>query len=123
MKRVSIKSLHRGISESQIENDILTMLSRAKGGFFWKNTSGGFFDGKRMRRHASPFAIKGTSDILGVYQGRLVVLEVKSLKGKATKEQLIFIEKVKSVGGVGSVVNSVESVRACFLEWFDVCLG
>lgn len=98
------------------------MLSRAKGGFFWKNTSGGFFDGKKMRRHSSPFAIKGTSDILGVYQGRFICFEVKSLTGKPTKEQLAFIKKVETFGGLGSVVNSAEKVRECFLTWFDVFL-
>lgn len=107
-------------SESQIENEILVYLARIKGGFFWKNTSGGFFDGKAFRRHASPFAIRGTSDILGIYAGRFVCFEVKSAKGRPSVEQLLFIQKVQSVGGVGAVVNSVEKVRECFLEWFDV---
>ena len=107
-------------SESQVENDILVFLSKIKNGYFWKNTTGGFFDGTRFRRHSSPFAINGTSDILGVYDGRFVAFEVKALGGKATKEQLAFIEKIRSRGGVGSVVNSVQTVRQCFLEWFDV---
>lgn len=118
-----ISSKSNTLTEAQIENDILNFLSKVKGGFFWKNTSGGFYDGNRFRKHASPFAINGTSDILGIYAGRFVCFEVKARGGKASKEQLAFIERVQSRGGVGSVVNSVEKVRQCFLEWFDVCLG
>lgn len=80
-------------------------------GFFWKNASGGFFDGNTFRKHTSPFAINGTSDILGILQGgRFVALEVKD-KGKASKAQLVFIKKVKELGGVGGVVRSVCQVQ------------
>jgi penicillin-binding protein-related factor A (putative recombinase) len=108
--------------ESVIENEILHFLLKVRGGFFWKNTTSGFFDGKRFRKHASPFAINGTSDILGVYDGRLVAFEVKSQKGKLTKDQIAFLKKIEASGGVGAVVNSVEKVRECFLKWFDVFL-
>lgn len=109
-------------SEAEIENEILVFLSKIKGGYFWKNTSGGFFDGAAFRRHSSPFAIRGTSDIIGLFAGRFVALEVKDAKGKATKEQLAFIEKVRSRGGVGAVVRSIADTRAFFLESFDVFL-
>lgn len=114
-------------SESIVENEILSMLAKSKRGYFWKNTSSGFFDGKSFRRHASPFAINGTLDILGVFDGRFVALEVKKFDGKpaikkASQAQLAFIENIRSRGGVGSVVDSAESVRECFLKWFDVCL-
>jgi len=94
-------------AESKIESAILEYLVWLNIGFFWKNTSGGFYDGTRFRKHVSPFAIKGTSDILGViYGGRLVALEVKSKTGKSTPEQEAFIKKVRSLGAVGGVVRS-----------------
>lgn len=107
-------------TESQVENDILMFLSRIKGGYFWKNTSGGFFDGTSFRRQSSPFAIRGTSDILGVFEGRFVCFEVKAKGGKASSHQLAFIKKIQSAGGLGSVVDSVEKVQQCFSEWFGV---
>lgn len=80
-------------------------------GFFWKNTSGGFFDGKSFRRHASPYAIRGTSDILGILNGgRFVALEVKDKSG-ITEEQAVFIRKVVELGGVGACVRSLDDVR------------
>lgn len=92
------------------------MLAKSKTGFYWKNTSGGFHDGRTFRRHTSPFAIKGTSDILGVTcDGRFVALEVKD-KGKATDEQLAFIQKVKEMGGVGGVVRSCDQARKVLEE-------
>lgn len=85
-------------------------------GFFWKNTSGGFHDGTRFRKHSSIFAINGTSDILGIISGgRFVALEVKD-KGKASKEQLVFIQKVKEMGGIGAVVRSVHQARQALEE-------
>ena len=94
-----------------IENKILQYLAKLNIGFFWKNASGGFFDGTTFRKHASPFAINGTSDILGVLKsGRFVALEVKD-KGKLSKAQEAFIQKVMSCGGLASVVHSVDDVR------------
>lgn len=98
--------------EYLVEHEILTWLASLGIGFFWKNTSGGFFDGTKWRKHASPFAINGTSDILGVLLGggRLCAFEVKD-EGNATPEQLAFIRKVRECGGVGGVVRSVDQVR------------
>lgn len=88
----------------------------SKLGFFWKNTSSGWNDGKTFRKHSSPFAINGTSDILGILNsGRMVALEVKD-KAKPTPEQLAFIQKVKECGGVGGVVHSVEEAQQVLQE-------
>ena len=52
---------------------------------------------------------KGSSDLIGwTKEGRFLAVEVKSARGKATKEQLSFIEQVNSMGGLGFVAKSVE---------------
>jgi hypothetical protein len=103
--------------EYLVEHLILTYLSELDIGFFWKNTSSGFFDGQRFRKHKSPFAINGTSDILGILNGgRLIALEVKD-KGEATDEQKAFIKKVQALGGLGAVVRSVDQTRQVLQEW------
>lgn len=81
-------------------------------GLFWKNVSGGFFDGKQFRKQKSPFAINGTSDILGVVSGRFVAIEVKVAGGKPRLEQEAFIKKVLELGGVAFVARSVEEVKS-----------
>ena len=106
-----------GRSEAQIEHQILTFLSNMRCGFWWKNTSAGFFDGRRFRKHTSPFAINGTSDIFGVVDGRLICFEVKTQRGRPTPEQIAFIKKVQAHGALGAVVRSVEEVRRALVEW------
>lgn len=104
--------------EYVIETRILEWLAQSGAGFFWKNNSTGFFDGKRFRKHTSPFAINGTSDILGIASGgRFVALEVKNEIGQPSKEQLVFIQKVKACGGFAALVRSVDQTRELFLEW------
>ena len=107
----------RKSQEYLVEHKILTYLSSLGIGFFWKNTSSGFFDGEKFRKHNSPFAINGTSDILGVLKGgRFVALEVKD-KGTATNEQRAFISKVQALGGLGAVVRSVDQVESELRCW------
>ena len=103
-------------SEAKIELEILKYLSKA-GFFFWKNPSSGYFDGKRWRKHANPFAINGVCDILGVVGGRLVALEVKDFDGKTSQEQDAFIRKVQDCGALAAVVRSVVEVQQQFQAW------
>ena len=96
---------------------------RVRDGYFWKNPSAGFYDGNRFRKHTSPFARNGVSDILGVYRGQFVALEVKRPGvGRLSEKQKFFIDKIKLHEGRAAVVDSVERVKECFLEWFDVSL-
>jgi len=104
-------------SEYIIETKILDWLAGLGIGFFWKNTSGGFHDGKKWRVHQSPFAIRGTSDILGIVSGRMVALEVKTDVGRPSSEQAAFIQKVRVCGGLAAVVRSLDETKAQFLEW------
>jgi hypothetical protein len=94
------------LKESTLETQILIYLSRLKVGFFWKNISTGFFDGSRWRKQASPFAINGTPDIIGIINGRFVGIEVKTIKGRLTEAQELFARKAQEVGGVCFVARS-----------------
>ena len=58
----------------------------------------------------------GSSDLIGwTATGRFLAVEVKSAKGKATPEQLAFIEAVRAAGGVAGVVRSVDDLRELLL--------
>lgn len=80
----------------------------------------GFF----FRAGAGPYSRSGVSDILGVYQGHFVAIEVKTpeaYRGKlngATANQVRFHESVIKEGGFARVVDSVEAALA-FLEEVD----
>lgn len=105
------------LSEYTIETRILEWLAGLGIGFFWKNTSGGFHDGKRWRVHQSPFAIRGTSDVLGIVAGRLVALEVKTDVGRVDPAQIAFLNKVRACGGLAAVVRSLDDTKAAFQSW------
>ncbi len=99
--------------EKLIENQILHYLFR-RGIFAWKNQSVGVFDPvKRIyRKSNNPFHIKGVSDILGILNdGRLLAIEVKTEKGRASPEQQLFIQKIKDRGGIAFVARSVYDVE------------
>lgn len=53
---------------------------------------------------------KGISDLIACKNGKFYAFEVKNEKGKLTEHQKLFLEQVKSVGGIAGVVRSVEDV-------------
>lgn len=106
---------NKTIPESTIESEILWRLYKL-GIFCWKNTSGGFYDGKRMRRHVNPFAILGTSDILAIIKGIFIAIEVKSAKGKPTPDQVKFIDNINKNGGIAFIARSWECVEKKLYE-------
>ncbi len=101
------------LKEKDIENQILAWLW-SKRIFAWKNQSVGVFDRKRnvYRKSTNPFHIKGASDILGVYNGRFLAIEVKSDSGKLSDNQKEFLERINSYGGIAFVARSVEDVES-----------
>lgn len=114
------------ITEKQMENTILTYL-RNKGIFAWKNQSTGTYDPTRkvFRKSKNPHHINGVSDILGVFEGRFLAIEVKKpyiskktmgIKSKtqdeleklASDDQVLFINTVKARDGVAFYADSID---------------
>lgn len=99
--------------ERIIESEILYFLRKSKI-FSWKNVTGGYFDPVRkiFRKQTSPYAINGTSDILGVLpDGKFLAIEVKSKTGRPSPEQVLFIDNVTKNGGIAFIARSVEDVK------------
>lgn len=95
------------MSERQIETEILIRLNELPNTYAWKNHSMGVYDPMRKTfRRLSGFAIRGVSDILGIHNGRMVCLEVKSAKGRLRPEQKEFLDRMISLGAVCGVVRS-----------------
>ena len=53
---------------------------------------------------------KGIADILGVYKGRFLAIEVKRPGLKPTADQQAFIDNVNEAGGIGFVAWFPEDV-------------
>lgn len=96
--------------EQDIQNAILDYLN-LKGIFAWQNKTQGTYDPVRKRFRSNPRMKKGVSDILGIFKGKPLAIEVKTEKGKATEEQKIFLQRFQAEGGVAGVVRSIEDVE------------
>lgn len=99
------------MAEKDIENAILAYLHYNKV-FAWKNQSTGIYDPrlKTFRRINNPFHIKGVPDILGIFKGRPLAIEVKSKGNYPSPEQKAFMERFRANGGVCFIARSVDDV-------------
>lgn len=104
--------------EKQIELEILTWLNFQPGCFAWKNKSMGTFNAKRgvYLKSTHRFSEKGTSDILGIYRGHMLCIEVKSAKGRLMPHQAEFLERMDRLGAIAFVARSVDDVKAMLIE-------
>jgi penicillin-binding protein-related factor A (putative recombinase) len=101
--------------EKEIETSILQYLSILPECFAFKNQSIAVFDPtkKTFRKAKSKFLINGTSDILGVFRGKFLAIEVKRPSNKVrSADQDNFIENIKIHGGVAFYATSIEDVKA-----------
>ena len=53
---------------------------------------------------------KGVADIIGVWNGRFLAIEVKHPEGRLTEDQERFLGKVRAHGGIGLIARSVDDV-------------
>ncbi|HNR14835.1 MAG TPA: VRR-NUC domain-containing protein [Thermodesulfobacteriota bacterium] len=54
--------------------------------------------------------MKGVADIIGIYRGRFLAIEVKKPGEKPTRDQEIFLTRVNHEGGFAFVAHSVDDV-------------
>lgn len=111
VKKNDLTARQRGEAESQIQSRILERLGMVKDGFFWRENSGvstetDKYGKKRMWRAG----IKGICDIVGVYKGKFVGIEVKAKGKKASLDQQIFMNRVRECGGVAFVCDDDKEV-------------
>jgi hypothetical protein len=84
------------LKESEITASIRAFLKTMKI-FHWKNFGG-------------PMGTPGVPDILGIYGGRFMGIEVKTFNGKLSDEQRAFIDRINAEGGIGFVARSIDDV-------------
>jgi penicillin-binding protein-related factor A (putative recombinase) len=70
------------MTEKQIESQILEWLNLQPGVFAFKVNTTGLWDAKRkiFRTIKNPYIHKGTSDIIGIKNGKFFAIEVKTIK-------------------------------------------
>jgi len=110
--------------EVDIQKSILDFLSHVKHCFVWRNNNVGIYDAKRKvyRLNRSQYTPNGISDILGIYRGKFLAIEVKRPKGKPTKSQSVFMDNIIKCGGIAFVATSIPDVKSMLFEidrWLD----
>lgn len=63
-----------------------------------------------FKHWGGPMGEKGIPDIIGIYQGKPLFLEIKTATGKVSPDQEIFLKNVNAAGGIGAVVRSIDDV-------------
>ena len=99
--------------EKDIERQILDFLVSCSIFVFKVNTVGVWDPVKSIYRlPKSQHIIRGIADIIGIYQGKFLAIEVKTPKRKKllSEEQKLFLDTVKSQGGIALVATCVEDV-------------
>ena len=113
------------MTEAELQREIMKAVTEAGGRVFRNQVGQGWYgrvsheDGSHIHPCriiiVDPRAIHsglctGSSDLIGWYHGRFLAIEVKSAKGRATQEQVNFIEAVNRDGGIGVIARSVQDV-------------
>lgn len=76
----------------------------------WRNNVGQMID-KDGRRVVFGVGGKGAADLLGMFNGRFVAVEIKTPIGRQSPEQKLFQQLVEKRGGVYVLLRSVEEAR------------
>ena len=138
---MAARTKRREPTEAEIQKAILQYLATRKNLVFWRQNSGSFVApviraiaavldkfGLGRKKIAIMAAVKkaaghykcasetGIPDITAIYRGVYVGLEVKTKKGKLTKDQKVMHERMKKNGIIVRVVRSVDDVKSALDE-------
>ena len=104
--------------EKHIEQQILIWLNMQQNCKAWKNKSTGTYDPKKkcFRRPTSRFTQKGSSDIIGIFRGKMLCIEVKRPNGKLTEDQKTFLSEMSELGAICLVARSLDDVVLLLAE-------
>lgn len=97
--------------EKDIQYSVCDYLAK-KRYFFWRQNTAGIYDAKGgFYRRASKWALDGVPDIIVIFQGRFIGLEVKRPTTKQEESQKNFEREVKLAGGEYYIIRSIEDLQ------------
>ena len=106
-----------GVREIHIENSILDYLM-IRQIFCWKARTVGTWDvNKSVFRRRSKRYMVGVADIVGIYKGVPLAIEVKTGNGYLRPDQKAFITRFIEEGGLAFVARGPEDVEARLAEF------
>lgn len=63
------------------------------------------------KNHGNQYSVIGLPDIMCVYKGKIICIEVKIQGNKPTKLQEVTLQKLKEAGAIVGVAYSVQDVK------------
>ena len=96
---------------SDLTNQIINEIY-STGGYAWRSSSTGIHDASKGIHRTAPK--KGVSDVLGIYRGVLLAIEVKIGSDRMSPEQSGFHNNIQHHGGCPFVARDFPS----FQEWW-----
>ena len=92
-------------TEHEIQSNILDRLNFLKNAFFWRENSGAFALEHNGKKRFFRAGVVGIADIMGVWEGVPVAIEVKREKTKKNVSlvQKAFLQRFRDCGGIGIV--------------------
>ncbi len=103
--------------ETKIQRAIMCAISES-GHTVFRNETGNFWTGRVIHKEGNTTTLanaqmipcglcKGSSDLIGLTsQGIFFAIEVKTPKGRTSKEQDAFIKRIQEQGGIAGVARS-----------------
>ncbi len=91
---------------TDLVNTTLIMLHKLLDGRYWKNNTGGL----RTPTTFIKYGLLGSTDILGICNGRMVCIEIKTGTGRLSEDQKMFKSMILDNGGIHATIRSVEDV-------------
>jgi hypothetical protein len=99
------------VRESALQREIRLHLGQKPDLVLWRNNVGRVFD-ERSQNWIQYGLCPGSADLIGILAGRFFALEIKTKKGRSSKEQTLFRELVNSAGGYCGEARSVDEAEA-----------
>lgn len=112
------KPIRKGKLEGEILREICEYLTTRDDLLFWRTNNTPIFGrnnaGEMTWRSMPKFTPKGIPDILVVYTGHLIGVEVKREKATLRTDQIIFSNRLTHYGADYFIARSVEDVQKGF---------
>jgi hypothetical protein len=92
------------MTEAELQNEIRLALGKIPGLALWRNNVGQMRVGNRFVHFG---LCRGSSDLIGLLNGRFIAAEIKTPRGELTEDQRLFLNLVKRLGGLTFIWRSV----------------
>lgn len=80
------------------------------GAILWRNNQGAY---KTKEGHYIKYGVcnPGGSDLLGIFKGKFLAIEIKQPGKKPTPEQQLFLDVVNKNGGIAAVITNPDQLE------------